>query len=111
MNKHVTPLEHDRKTDGSAPRHAEIAREEASRSAPSSNRRPTSTAWSNTIDEPYTGDDHHDPALRKAKVAAAIALLGTDPNQAFKLRLGDAALSKRPAVSILLASGLRAWPV
>jgi hypothetical protein len=34
MNKHVTPLEHGRKTDGSAPRHAEIAREEAFRDLP-----------------------------------------------------------------------------
>jgi hypothetical protein len=108
MNKHVTPLEHDRKTDGSAPRHGEIL----SRSAPSSNRR-RQLPGRTIIDEPYTGDDY--PALRKAKVAAAIALLGADSNQAFnqafKLRLGDAALSKCPAVSILLASGLRAWPV
>ena len=37
------------------------------------------------IDEPYSGDDEHDLALRKAKIAAANALLSADVDDVYRL--------------------------
>jgi hypothetical protein len=37
------------------------------------------------IDEPYSGDDQHDSALRKAKIAAANALLSADVDDVYRL--------------------------
>jgi hypothetical protein len=37
------------------------------------------------IDEPYSGDDQHDSALRKAKISAANALLSADVRDVYRL--------------------------
>lgn len=37
------------------------------------------------IDEPYSGDDQHDSALHKAKIAAANALLSADVDDVYRL--------------------------
>jgi hypothetical protein len=75
MNEHVNPLEpKDRKTDGCAPRHGEIAREEAFRDLPQA-QIGAINCLIDIIDEPYTGDDDADFNLRRNKIAAANVLL------------------------------------
>jgi hypothetical protein len=37
------------------------------------------------VEEPYSGDNHHDSALRKAKIAAASVLLSVDVQDAHRI--------------------------